>query len=49
MIYYIEIKNIKTGEAYQGYGAGMQAIANQAGWRVRDCKCIYRAETKLDK
>lgn len=40
---YFEIKNIKTGETYQGYGSGMRSIALQAGWRVQDCKSIYRA------
>ena len=44
MTYYFEIKNTKTGEAYQGYGANMRAIANQAGWKVQHCKCIYRAQ-----
>lgn len=43
MTYYFEIKNIKTGESYQGYGSGMKAIALQTGWRPQDCRCIYRA------
>lgn len=45
MTYYFEIKNIKTGDTYQGYGSNMKAIALQAGWRIKDCKCIYRAPT----
>jgi hypothetical protein len=45
MTYYFEIKNIKTGDTYQGYGSNMKAIALQADWRVKDCKCIYRAPT----
>ena len=43
MTYYFEIKNIKINSTFQGYGSGMRSIALQAGWRVRDCKCIYRA------
>lgn len=43
MTYYFEIKNTKTGETYQGHGAGMKSVALQAGWKVKDCKCIYRA------
>lgn len=43
MTYYFEIKNTKTGNTYQGYGSGMKSIALQAGWKVRDCKSIYRA------
>lgn len=43
MTYYFEIKNIKTNETYQGYGSNMKAIAKQAEWKVKDCKCIYRA------
>lgn len=45
MTYYFEIKNVKTGDTCQGYGSNMKAIALQAGWRVKDCKCIYRAPT----
>jgi hypothetical protein len=43
MTYYFEIKNTKTGETYQDYGPRMSSIAQQAGWKVRDCKSIYRA------
>lgn len=43
MTYYFEIRNTKTGDTFQGYGLGVRSIALQAGWRVRDCKCIYRA------
>ena len=43
MTYYFEIKNTKTGKTYQGYGTGVKSIALQAGWKVKDCKCIYRA------
>ena len=43
MTYYFEIKNAKTGENYQGYGSGMRSIAQQVGWKIKDCKSIYRA------
>ena len=43
MTYYFEIKNTKTGESYQGCDSGMKAIALQVGWRLQDCRCIYRA------
>ena len=43
MTYYFEIRNTKTGDTFQGYGPGVRSIALQAGWRVRDCKCICRA------
>lgn len=43
MTYYFEIKNSKTGETYQGHGTGVKSIALQAGWKVKNCKCIYRA------
>jgi hypothetical protein len=43
MTYYFEIKNTKTNETFQGYGPGMRSIALQAGWKIRDCKCVYRA------
>ena len=42
MIYYFKIKNIKTGDTFQGYGSNMRSIALQAGWKVKDCKNIYR-------
>ena len=43
MTYYFEIKNTRTNEIHQGYGSNMKAIATQANWKAKDCKCIYRA------
>ena len=43
MTYYFEIKNTKTGDTFQGYGPAVRSIVLQAGWRVQDCKCVYRA------
>lgn len=44
MTYYFEIKNTKTNECATAIASGMKKACEAIGWKVRDCKCIYRAE-----
>ena len=42
-MYYFEIKNTRTYECATAEGKGMAQACKAIGWKVRECKCIYRA------
>jgi len=42
-MYYFEIKNTKTNETATVTGKGMVQACKSIGWKVSECKCIYRA------
>ena len=44
MTYHFEIRNTKTGECAAATGKGMQQACDSLGWKVRECKCVYRAK-----
>ena len=44
MTYYFEIRNTKTNECATATAKGMAQACNLLGWKVRECKCVYRAE-----
>ena len=42
-MYYFEIKNTKTNKRASAIAKGMAQACNLLGWKVRECKCVYRA------
>ena len=42
-MYYFEIKNTKTDECASAIAKGMAQACDLLGWKVRECKCVYRA------
>jgi hypothetical protein len=43
-MYYFEIKNRKTNETATAIAKNMMQACKFIGWKVRDCKCIYKAK-----
>lgn len=43
MTYIFEIRNNKTNETSEQTGVNFKEACAKAGWKVYDCKCVYRA------
>lgn len=43
MTYTFEIRNNKTNETSEQTGINFKEACAKAGWKVYDCKCVYRA------
>lgn len=46
-MYYFEIKNTKTNATATATAKGMAQACKSIGWKVRECKCIYRAKEEV--
>ena len=42
-MYCFEIKNTKTNATATAAAKDMAQACNLLGWKVRECKCVYRA------
>lgn len=43
---YYEIKNKKTNETAQQIATTFAKACDQAGWRVKDCRCVWTASAE---
>ena len=44
MMHFYEIKNTKTQEHGRGIAKNFQALCKAHGWRVQDCRLIWKAD-----
>ncbi len=44
MMYFYEIKNVKTNEQGRGIAKTFADICKAHGWKPQNCRCIWKAE-----
>lgn len=49
MTYIFEIRNNKTNETSEQTGINFKEACAKAGWKVYDCKCVYRVPKQEPK